>query len=266
MKLAIKQALQKIGLNVTRFWPNPYGYLSNVPRYEELTVDLLGQEFRIADSISFLYSFQEIFSQEIYKFDSSRQAPVIVDCGSNYGISIVYFKSLYPDAKIIGIEADPSVFKLLEWNIESRSYQDITLLNKAVLANKNGAPVKFYSEGADGGRVFEIENNHNTVDVESVDLDDLLSEPVDFLKIDIEGAETEVICASQKLFNVSQIFIEYHSFKDSKQTLSDILDKLSVSGFRYYIHTVHCSPRPLLEEELNLGMDLQLNIFGKRVS
>jgi hypothetical protein len=64
---------------------------------------------------------------------------------------------------------------------------------------------------------------------------------------------------------VSQVFIEYHSFRDSKQTLNLILDKLTSNGFRYYIHTIGCSPRPFTEERDNLGMDLQLNMFAVKM-
>jgi hypothetical protein len=45
--------------------------------------------------------------------------------------------------------------------------------------------------------------------------------------MDIEGAETEAICASQKLDNVGQMFIEYHSFAGAEQTLAGLLQKLT---------------------------------------
>jgi FkbM family methyltransferase len=265
MKSTTKQILRKFGLNVSRFRSEPYDYLVDVPRYQETVVELLGQDFKIADSTSYHYSFQEIFSQEIYKFNSPREKPIIVDCGSNYGTSIVYFKSLYPEAKIIGVEADPRIFNLLQWNIQSRNYQDVTLINKAVMANVNGETVKFHSDGADAGRVFTMNDNKGITEVESIHINELFDEPIDLLKIDIEGAETDVICSCDKLQNVSQVFIEYHSFRDSKQTLNLILDKLTSNGFRYYIHTIGCSPRPFTEERDNLGMDLQLNMFAVKM-
>ena len=264
MKSVGKKILQKLGPTISRFRAFRYEYLRVVPRYRETIVKLLGQEFKIADSLSYYWSFREIFLNNIYKFESPKNRPVILDCGSNYGTSIVYFKSLYPKAKIVAVEADPNIFRLLEWNIKHRGYEDISLINKAVSASN--VPIDFYHEGADGGRAHLIGsvNSKEVLKVKTIHIDDLIQGPVDFLKMDIEGSETEVICSSKKLKDVPQIFIEYHSFKDSSQTLSDILDMLSSNGFRYYIHTQFCSPRPLTQESLQLGMDMQLNIFAKK--
>lgn len=262
MKSYINKLLRKHGLKIQRFKTSPYEYLLNIPRYHELEIELFGHNFKIADSLSFYCSFREIFLEEIYKFNCTHKAPIILDCGSNYGTSIVYFKSIYPDAKIIAVEPDPIIFSLLEWNIKQRDYKDITLINKAI--SNSDKPIKFYHEGADGGRIFPNSNNKGIYSVNPIRLDEFINGQIDFLKMDIEGYETEVIGNSKKLENISQLFIEYHSFKDSRQTLDVLLNKLSLTGFKYYIHTQFCSPRPLTEEMLQLGMDLQLNIFAKK--
>jgi len=126
--------------------------------------------------------------------------------------------------------------------------------------------IKFYCEGADAGRVHYLEDAKGTVQVDAIKLDDLIENQIDLLKVDIEGAETEVICSSEKLNNISFLFIEYHSLKNTEQSLARLLNKLTSNGFRYYIQTQYCPPRPLIEEKLQCGMDLQLNIFAKRLS
>ena len=80
-----------------------------------------------------------------------------------------------------------------------------------------------------------MDNPKNSYKVETIDLDELIDGEVDFLKMDIEGAETGVLCGSQKLDKVKQLFIEYHSFVDDKQKLSDLLSCLIKNGFRYFI-------------------------------
>jgi FkbM family methyltransferase len=260
----IKQIFRSIGLNVSRLKLSPYHYLLEMERYKETIVDLLGKDFKIADSRSFYWSYQEIFIDGIYGFDCNKKKPVIIDCGANYGTSVVFFKEHYPDSRIIAVEADPKIFNLLEWNIRLREYGDITLVNRAVSIKER--EVSFYHEGADGGSVYPIEGKSEVLSVKTISLDSLISEPVDFLKMDIEGAESEVICSSEKLGDVNQIFIEYHSFTNADQTLHKILEKLSVNDFRYYIHTQYCSPRPLTYAKAGGGMDLKLNIFAKNKS
>jgi FkbM family methyltransferase len=262
MKSLAKRLLSKMGMPAFGTSDSPYEYLLTAPRYKEVTVKLLGHDFRVADPVSFYWSYREIFLQEIYRFESSKSSPLIIDCGANYGTSIVYFNKIFPSARIVAVEADPDIFKFLQSNIVMGELKNVKSLNRAVSVGTK--PVKFYSEGADSGRLHYLEGGRKTFEIEPVKLDDLIEDEVDFLKIDIEGAETQVLCSCEKLGHVSQLFVEYHSFKNSRQTLADLLYKLSQHDFRYYVHTEFCSPRPLTQEKLYLGMDLQLNIFARR--
>jgi len=243
--------------------PDPYEHLLYVPRYELCTVELAGGEFRLPDGASFYASHGEIFRDEIYRFPATDRAPRIVDCGANCGIGVVYFKSLYPQARIIAVEADPEIFELLKWNVARRGYADVALLNKAVAVGSE--PVTFHRDGADAGRIHRLDRAKGQCTVPVVELDELLREPVDLLKIDIEGAETGVVCACTRLDAAEHVFLEYHSFADAPQSLHQVLDKLATSGFRYYLRTQFCPQRPLVEDDCYLGMDLQVNVFAKRI-
>jgi len=262
LKEYILLLFQKLGIKIIKSPRSGFEYLLKKKRYEKNTVELNGVPFDITDGHSFYYSHKEIFIDKIYRFQSNKKDPTIIDCGSNYGTSIVYFKKLYPDSGIIGVEADPHIFEILKKNLNQRSFSNITLLNKAISGEKK--TVQFFSEGADGGRIHNMDNPKYSYKVETIDLDELIDEEVDFLKMDIEGAETEVLCDSKKLNKVKQMFIEYHSFTDEKQKLGNLLSCLSKNNFRYYIHTQFCSEKPLVQDESHLGMDLQLNIFVKR--
>lgn len=239
-----------------------FGELYKAPRYTTQIATINERPFVLSDAPSFCPSFNEIFLDEIYKFESATNEPVIIDCGSNHGLSIIFFKLLYPGAKIVGIEADPKIFELLKANIQSFGFDDVTLFNRAVSASLE--PVNFYCEGADGGRMHLLANAKNTVQIDTLSLDSIIGERVDFIKIDIEGAETDVVCSSEKLKNADHIFIEYHSFDSTDQSLHKILERLNLWGFRYHIQTQFCSPRPLVETLSHMGMDLQLNIFAKK--
>lgn len=262
-KKTFLQLIDKAGFNISKKSQDPFTELIGMNRYRETTIQLEGAPFRVADALSFRHSYREIFEDEIYRFRSQGNSPRIVDCGSNYGTSIVYYKKLYPDSKIIAVEADPKIFSILQSNMAARDVSGVELLNRAVATHEGF--VSFLSEGADAGRILDSNDNEVTVEVEAIQLDQLLSDEVDFLKIDIEGAETSVLATSQRLSKVKQLFVEYHSFTRKDQDLHVLLEVLRAAGFRYTIHTQFCAARPFVEERDYLGMDLQLNIFARRL-
>ncbi len=47
---------------------------------------------------------REIFVELQYYFRARRPDPVIVDGGSNIGMSVLFFKALYPDARVLAFE------------------------------------------------------------------------------------------------------------------------------------------------------------------
>jgi hypothetical protein len=96
-----------------------------------------------------------------------------------------------------------------------------------------------------------------------------LNQNVDFLKIDIEGAEFDVLKDCQdNLSFVKNIFIEYHSNPLEPQILSNLLRIIADAGFRYYIKEAWVNrQQPYIEKSLNQSVyDLQLNIFGYRIN
>jgi len=260
LKSIIRSSLGAFGVRVERIHHQPFEELFDVPRFTEHTVKVLGRDFSVADASSFEVSYREIFRDEIYRFDAATDTPRVIDCGSNYGTSIVYAKHIFPKARITGIEADPKIYALLRRNC---SHLDVELLHRAV--STNSEPVTFYSEGSDGGRAAHvIDAPRDVVEVQGITLDNLIDGPVDFLKIDIEGSESAAIGACTKLALVRNLFVEYHSFRDTRQSLGDLLTKLRDSGFRFYVRELFCSKTPFTRDEVHLGMDLQLNIFAKR--
>ena len=53
--------------------------------------------------------YEDIFINRVYEFEASRPDPRIIDCGSNIGMSVLYFKHVYPEARIVGFEPDPTI-------------------------------------------------------------------------------------------------------------------------------------------------------------
>ena len=78
-------------------------------RYSPLRITIDGNEWTIPDGFSFLWQYHEIYFLKTYQFATSRDVPVIIDCGSNIGLSIQFFRDFYPSAEIVGFEADPMI-------------------------------------------------------------------------------------------------------------------------------------------------------------
>lgn len=233
-----------------------------ISRFVSTEKDFLGRKLYIHDIASFNLCYDELFVEEMYNFVAKKTNPYIIDCGANLGMSIIYFKEKYPDAKIIAFEADEQIFSFLQKNVESFKYKDIELFNKAVW-NKDDI-LSFLVEGGAGGRLEEKTQTGGIYkDVPCISLRNyLIDKKVDFLKIDIEGAEYEVLKDCEDLLsNVENLFIEYHSMPNIPQNLHQILTIVQKAGFKYHIKEAYTTKYPFIERKLNFGMDLQLNIF-----
>lgn len=231
-----------------------------IDRYNECRIKLHNWHLTIPDNLSFLYSYKEIFVDKIYAFKWENQSPNILDLGSNIGLSILFFKSLYPNAKITGFEADPNIFRYLEKNISENDINHVELVNKAIWCENTS--LDFASEGADAGQISSKKSN-SKVDATDI-LEVLNSQKFDFLKMDIEGAEEFVIPRCREFLNdIRFIFIEYHSKLGQKQCLDEILLILKEAGFRIHIRNVNnTNLSPFIEIKPQSEFDLQLNIFG----
>lgn len=239
--------------------------LSRFPRYTKGVFELDNSKFSFPDTASFVFMYKEIFKQEIYKFESINESPNIIDCGANIGMSVVYCKRQFPKARITAFEPEKKIFEYLKTNIEAHDLFDVTIINKAVW--KENTTLNFINEGADANRITLINNDANnspTYEVQAVKLSDYINEEVDFLKLDIEGAEVEVIKEiAFKLKYVKRIFIEYHSSENSGQELDIILDILTKNNFHYYIDSPNRTRRmPFIDKTNYLSFDFFLNIFA----
>jgi len=239
--------------------------LKRFPRYKNLKSNILDFPITIIDKSSFIFMYNEIFNNEIYKFTSKNTKPIIIDCGANIGLSTIYFKKLYPRSNIISFEPDKYIFEILKKNIYSSKYDEVTLINKG-LSDKDTEAI-FFSEGADGGRIALKSDKNSLIKIILTKLSPFLQKHIDFLKIDIEGSEVEVIEECKDcLKNVDNIFIEYHSIISKPQQLDRILKILSDNSFRYYIdRTGIKSNRPFIKYESYFDYDLQLNISARKI-
>lgn len=234
-----------------------YGMIS---RYRQRTVYVHGWKLIVPDVASFLSAYKEIFVEEIYAFRADSEYPIILDCGANIGLSVLYFKKKYPTSKVIAYEADPKIFNILKNNIYNNGITGVEIINMAIWSS--GTIVDFSVEGADGGRI-NTESDKNIIKVPAVSLFSILKETqFDFVKVDIEGAEFEALKGCDELLNnLKYVFIEFHSFVNKKQELGSLIFLFERKGFRVHVHPPFTAKKPFLGIQGVNGMDMQLNLF-----
>jgi FkbM family methyltransferase len=223
-------------------------------------------KYKIAfrDGPVFLISINELFINEFYKFRPTTDKPRIIDCGSYIGTSILYFKTNYPNAIVSGFEPDGTNYQIIKSNLENWNFSTTEVTNAAIWIN-NGT-ITFNSKGNMASRIETgvVINDDNKTTVKCVRLKDLLNEEIDFLKIDIEGAEYSVLKdCSDNLINVKNLFVEYHGVYAEMHKLNEILEILVKNNFRYYIK--EGSPiyaKPFFDRKKIGDYDIILNIFA----
>lgn len=185
--------------------------------------------------------YRETFVRQHYHFQSESATPLIMDCGANIGMASLYFKWLYPKSRVIAFEPDPTTHAMLIRNIKANGL-DIETHNCAlwdenlqldffVDDHQPGSPLMSAYSARTGGRRITVPAHR---------LSDFIDGTVDFIKIDVEGAENRIVqdlLDTKKIGVVRQMVIEYHHrIGNRKSDLSKFLALLEDAGFEYQIH------------------------------
>lgn len=229
--------------------------------------ELFGLKIKRINSYSYIHTIEGIFVEHLYRFSSSSDRPLVLDCGANIGLSTIYFKRLFPNARVVAFEPDAKIFSACRHNLDAFGFTDVELVNAAVWTSDG--TLEFLPDNGLGGMVVEsAASGGQAYQVAAVDLKKYLTADVDFLKIDIEGSELAVLTdCSAHLPLVRNLFVEYHSRADRPQQLQELLAILTTAGFRYYIkHAWDYLTFPFVDHEKHRHVvyDLQLNIFAYR--
>ena len=211
--------------------PNVQGW----PRRQPGVLMVNGKALRYSDLHSFYHQTRQIFGDRLYDFRSDEPAPVILDCGAHVGLASLYFKDRFPAARIRAFEADPELADICRANLATFGAADVVVEEKAVWVHDHG--VNFDTTHDDSGHV----SNGNGTNVRSVRLKAVLDEgPVDLLKLDVEGAEFEILKdCEDALRSVSHLIAEVHAMGSHQAKVGELLTRLETLGFRYVLNDLH---------------------------
>lgn len=168
---------------------------------------------------------RETFSHHIYFFEPETDAPVIIDAGAHIGMATLYFKKLYPAAKIWAVEPHPVNFELLQKNVTENRLTDVTCIQAALHRTSGNTTLHadtefdWFSTVSKHAKAWNGQQKTQDIKVPALMLSQLLTtigQPIDLLKMDIEGAEFDVLqSVAGKLDQIKHIICEFHPRKDN---------------------------------------------------
>jgi FkbM family methyltransferase len=158
-------------------------------------------------------------------------APIVIDCGANKGEFSDYAHVQFT-ARCYGFEPDPRLFK----NLVNK--KNITYLQKA-LGSSEGMVRLNLGEKHCSSLMYKETSNQNYVEVEMTTLENFCTgnniESINLLKIDIEGAELDLLenIGSEFLSKIEQITVEFHDFLDKNDIprIKNIIKRMRKENF-----------------------------------
>jgi FkbM family methyltransferase len=161
----------------------------------------------------------------IIEYFTPKQGDIVVDIGAHMGrYTIISSKRVGTNGKVVAIEAHPGNFEMLNRNIKLNQLTNVIPLNYAVYSKET--KIKLYVPGEESGyTVYNtimsnrtgnedkfVEVNANTLDY-LLQLNQIREEEVNWIKIDVEGAEFEVLKGAANVLSKSKdiaLLIEVH--------------------------------------------------------
>lgn len=166
----------------------------------DVQVDIGGEVFEISSDDDYLTHIQGGFEPEMVKlFETvANGSDVIADIGANIGCSAILFGRMAKD--VYAFEPSASTYSFLERNVARSRRQNIHLRNLGLGAEDGSFTLTFSPSNRSGGFVSnqtQASVGHTVENITIRTLDEELaqvrSRSVDFLKIDVEGFEANVI-------------------------------------------------------------------------
>ncbi len=127
---------------------------------------------------------------------------VVIDAGAYCGLTALRFaQAAGEQGRVVSIEADPVNFAALQQNVENAGFHNVSIINAALWSETS--TLKFQAEGTmSSTREGKVSRHDKVVEVRALTLLDICREfnldRVDHVKMDIEGAEYEVLLSSRE--------------------------------------------------------------------
>lgn len=192
-------------------------------------------------------TLEEVFYKGIYEEEQAvKPGDVVFDVGAHIGcFTLKAARKVGESGRVVSFEPSSENFKLLSLNVSSNNYTNSKLFNVAVGAAPGTATLHLGNRRGTNSLLSEA--NVDQVGVEEVPIrtldsvaEELELSKVDFLKIDVEGFELEVLKGAQNVLSSHHpsIAMETHGFGASDEEIGRFL-----ADFGYVVKKVRYKTR-----------------------
>jgi FkbM family methyltransferase len=168
-----------------------------------------------------------------FRLSSKRKIRVCLDVGANIGLSALVMSEIEPKAHIYSFEPSEATFASLSENIERARFRPSVTPIKMALGKERGVINFVENETMSAGNHISLDADGIEVPIDTVDnlVETLSLTGLDFVKIDVEGFETDVVEGALKsIFSFRPtFFLEYNEYAlryNSKREPVDVLTRL----------------------------------------
>lgn len=163
--------------------------------WKETIIEVEGTKYALVDQESFeIINEHESFMPMWLK---ARKGDVFIDVGAHIGkYAIAVAKTIGNQGTVVAIEPNQENYQALKKNVELNRRENIISLNLA--AWKNNDEIDLFTGHLAGHHSAKIDWKLGSAKVRAMSLDNVLKQlsidKIDWIKIDVEGAEWEVLC------------------------------------------------------------------------
>jgi FkbM family methyltransferase len=183
-----------------------------------------------------------------------KKNDTILDVGAHLGrYTIISSKQVGDKGKVVALEASPLVFEKLKRNIRINNLSNTTSMNYAVFSKTTKIKLFFPNEGFKNTVYNSVMSNRSQdsgkfVIVEANTLDNIVTsigiglEQVNWIKIDVEGAELEVLKGATGILSKStdiSLLIEVHNLAEEKTLYREIIALLTKYNFKIAFEKIY---------------------------
>lgn len=218
-----------------RNWPVMVSiYLGNYAADTAVLETKKGVKIKVRTRSTDIHVVAEIFLLNEYPLHNIPSGSTIIDIGAHIGLFSVYAHSLGKDFRIFCFEPMKENFELLKENISANGYTDIVAVNTGLAGSTGKRTIYVHSDMAAHSLV---KKSNSGIMIDTVTLKDVFDsyrvEKCDYLKMDCEGAEYEILSAlPDKYFDrIFAIKIEYEIVDNNRSPLEALQSRLAALNF-----------------------------------